>query len=73
MSTTLTPDTAAYVITKRSAYLKRQCLLGHGDSEEEAFHDAFGPKPWSPQQRRSAAACNVRKVDQFELNELLWS
>ena len=63
-----------YIITKTSGVnANRQCLLGHGETREEAFKDAYGPKPWSPQQAKSARAANVREVTEDELNEALWS
>jgi hypothetical protein len=62
-----------FIVTKPSgANPHKTCLLGHGETKDEAFEDAYGPKPWSPQQKKSAKSANYRQVNQDELNKILW-
>lgn len=46
------------------------CLLGEGDTESAAWADAFGPKPWSPSQKKSARNAWCRQVKEDELRDL---
>lgn len=46
------------------------CLLGIGNSESEAWEDAFGPKPWTPSTKRAACKAWVREVNDDEAEEL---
>ncbi len=63
-----------FIVTKPSGVNRlKTCLLGHGETKDEAFEDAYGPKPWSPQQAKSARSADYREVDQDELEDLLYS
>jgi hypothetical protein len=46
------------------------CLLGEGETEAEAWTDAFGPKPWGPSAKRAKREAWVREVSSEELEEL---
>ena len=49
-------------------------MLGWGRSEQAALEDAFGPKPWTSYQRRSARNATVRNygpLSDYELNEVI--
>jgi hypothetical protein len=63
-----------FIVTKPSgANILKTCLLGSGATKASAFEDAYGPKPWSPQQAKSAKSADFREVTEDELNELRWS
>ena len=61
-----------YIVSKPSAIHAGSCILGSGDSKPAALVDAFGPKPWSPYTKRSAADCCVREVSDEEWEKLCW-
>ena len=42
-----------YVIKKTSG-IAGVCNLGEGPTKQAAWEDAFGPKPWTPYQKKSA-------------------
>jgi len=54
-----------YVIKKVSG-ISGNCDLGEGPTEKAAWEDAFGPKPWTPYQKKSAKDAWVVKVDADE-------
>jgi hypothetical protein len=51
-----------YVI-KAVSGISGTCNLGDGPSEKEAWLDAFGPKPWSDWQKKSAKRAWCEKVE----------
>ena len=48
----------------------RNCLLGAGKSEPEAWEDAFGPAPHSNSTRLAMKRASAREVDEAEADEL---
>ena len=58
-----------FIIEKPSAISFRNCLLGQGETEKEAWEDAYGPKPWSPYVKKSAKGAWSREVTEEELYE----
>jgi hypothetical protein len=63
-----TPTT--FVVSKPSGVHAGFCILGFGPTKAKALEDAYGPKPWSPYNKRSAASACVREVTAEELEEL---
>ena len=61
-----------YIITKESGVHCGSCVLGSGDTKAEALEDAFGPKPWSSYQKKSARDACVREVTDEEADELVY-
>lgn len=43
-----------YEIQTTSAVHLGNCVLGRGNTEKEAWEDAYGPKPWSSYVKKSA-------------------
>ena len=62
-------DTDHYVVEAVSG-ISGNCFLGEGATEELAWLDAYGPKPWGPAGERSAKGAWVRKVTTTELEGL---
>lgn len=58
-----------FAITKPSA-ISGTCVLGQGATENEAWTDAYGPKPWSDFNKRSAKGANCVEVTEDELAAL---
>jgi len=54
-----------YVIKAESG-ISGLCNLGDGPTEKSAWEDAFGPKPWSDWQKKSAKKAWCVKVDSDE-------
>jgi hypothetical protein len=54
------------VVAQSGANQFRECLLGEGDTREEALTDAYGPKPWPKCAKRAI----VREVSEEELEEI---
>lgn len=46
------------------------CLLGSGDTEKEAWEDAYGPKPWTSYVKKCARGAWSREVTPEELEEI---
>jgi hypothetical protein len=65
-------NTTKYIVSKPSGVHAGSCILGTGDSKAEALADAYGPKPWSPYTKRSAASACVREVSLEEFEELVY-
>ena len=42
------------------------CFLGQGATEQQAWLDAFGPKPWTDYVKRCASKAWVRQLDEGE-------
>jgi|TARA_R110000824_G_scaffold260665_3_gene449331 hypothetical protein len=66
------PD--AFTVVVPSAINNAELMLGWGRSEQAALEDAFGPKPWTSYQRRSARNATVRNygpLSDYELNEVI--
>jgi hypothetical protein len=59
-------------IIKAESGISGICNLGEGLSEKAAWEDAFGPKPWTDYQKRSAKKCWCEKVrrNSFTINDL---
>jgi hypothetical protein len=53
-------------IIKTESGISGICNLGEGLSEKAAWEDAFGPKPWTDYQKRSAKKCWCEKVESDE-------
>ena len=49
------------------------CILGTGDTKEQALVDAYGPKPWSPYAKKSMRDACVREVTEEEFEQLMYS
>tara|TARA_R110002126_G_scaffold5288_2_gene28073 strand:- start:1284 stop:1493 length:210 start_codon:yes stop_codon:yes gene_type:complete len=49
-----------FIVTLPSAISYRQCVLGEGETKEQAMADAFGPKPW-PKIARKADCYEVTR------------
>lgn len=58
-----------FVIQKVSG-VSGNCLLGEGPTPAAAWADAFGPKPWSPGQKKSAKGAWISEVTDDELADL---
>lgn len=50
----------------------RNCLLGHGPTESEAWEDAFGPAPYTDYERRAMARAWCREIPDEEADELIY-
>lgn len=59
-----------YIIECSSAYKYTNCLLGTGDTEAEAWVNAYGPKPWTTSAKKSIKNAWVRQVSDEEVLEL---
>lgn len=44
----------------------RRCTIGSGATEEAAWLDALGPKPWSDHAKKMKKKYNCRKLDEDE-------
>ena len=53
-----------YTIEASSGVHSGNCTLGEGNTPEEAWLDALGPKPWSPQVKKMAK--NLYWVNEVE-------
>ena len=45
----------------------KQCMLGHGETEEAAWLDALGPKPWSDYTKKVKKNYSCRKLEEGEV------
>lgn len=61
-----------YIVSKQSGVHAGSCILGSGDTREAALVDAFGPRPWTQYQKKSARDACVREVDDAEFEKLVW-
>ncbi len=61
-----------YIITKPSAVHLGVCVLGSGDTKNEAMIDAFGPKPWTAWTKQNAKSAQVREVDDDECDGFIY-
>lgn len=61
-----------YIVTKQSGVHFGSCFLGSGDTKEAALVDAFGPKPWTDYQKKSARSAFVGEVTDEEEEEMRW-
>ena len=56
-----------YVIEAQSGVNPfKQCMVGHGETEEAAWLDALGPKPWSPYAKKIKKHYSCRKLEEGE-------
>jgi hypothetical protein len=56
-----------YVIEAQSGVNSfKQCTLGQGKTEEEAWLDALGPKPWSDYTKKVKKTYSCRKLEEGE-------
>ena len=60
-----------FIVSKQSAVHIGSCILGSGDTKEEALIDAYGPKPWSSYAKKSMRDANVREVSMEEFEEII--
>ena len=58
-----------FAITKPSA-ISGTCVLGQGETKKAAWEDAYGPKPWSSFNQKSARGADCIEVTEDELAEL---
>jgi hypothetical protein len=59
-----------FVVSKQSGIHAGSCILGSGDTKDEALIDAYGPKPWTPYQKRSMRDARIREVTSEEFESL---
>jgi hypothetical protein len=64
--------TIKFIVSKPSGVHAGSCILGVGNTKAEALTDAYGPKPWTPYVKRSAASACVRAVTLEEFEELVY-
>jgi hypothetical protein len=56
-----------YVIEAQSGVnMFRNCTIGSGATEEEAWLDALGPKPWSDYTKKLKKKYTCRKLEEGE-------
>ena len=57
-----------FIVSKQSGIHAGSCILGTGDTKQEALVDAYGPTPWSPYAKKSMRDACVREVslEEFE-------
>jgi hypothetical protein len=60
-------NTNMWVIEATSGAHSGACVLGEGATEASAWADAFGPKPWTPYQKRAAKAAWARQLEDGEI------
>lgn len=48
----------------------RNCLIGDGLTEAEAWANAYGPKPWTPYVKKCACNAWAREVTADEFEEI---
>jgi hypothetical protein len=60
------PAGTMFVVSKPSGVHAGSCVLGAAKTEESALIDAFGPKPWTAYQKKSARTACVREVTMEE-------
>lgn len=63
------PKLKMFAILKPSA-ISGTCVLGQGDTANEAWLDAYGPKPWSSYSKMSAKDAFLVEVTQDELDTM---
>ena len=60
-----------YVIETPSGAHYGNCTIGSGETEKEAWLDAYGPKPWTPYVKKCAKGAWAREVsDPLEIEWL---
>jgi hypothetical protein len=59
-----------WVIESESGASYGTNIVGDGKTEEEAWEDAFGPKPWSPSQKQVAKKAWSREITMSEYDEI---
>ena len=62
-----------YIVSKQSGAHIGSCILGTGDTKEEALVDAFGPRPWSDWNKKSERTSCCREVTDEEFEEIVYS
>ena len=68
-SQTTTTMNQVFIIEAESA-ISGNCLLGEGNTEAEAWEEAFGPKPWTPYVTRTAKKAWCREVSFAQAEEI---
>ena len=58
-----------FIIESQSG-IQGTCLQGEGETEQQAWEDAFGPKPWTKWQKKCAKNSWSREVSEEELENL---
>jgi hypothetical protein len=66
-------QTSKFIVSKPSGIHAGSCILGTGESKSKALEDAFGPKPWTPYQKRSANTACVREVSLEEFEQIVYA
>jgi hypothetical protein len=59
-----------FIIETPSGARAGNCLIGSGNTEKEAWLDAYGPKPWTPYVKRCARQAWAREVTLEEFEQL---
>ena len=60
-----------YVI-KAVSSISGNCTLGDGLTEKEAWEDAYGPRPWSDCQKKSAKKAWCEEIESKEDIRYSW-
>ena len=55
-----------FIIEAESARAFHTCILGSGETEKEAWQDAYGPKPWTPYIRKCARKAWARELSEAD-------
>jgi len=64
--------TTKFIVSKQSGVHAGSCILGSGDTKEDALIDAYGPKPWSPYNKKSMRDSCVREVSLEEYERIMY-
>jgi hypothetical protein len=59
-----------FIVSKFSGIHAGSCIIGTGDTKQQALEDAYGPKPWSPYAKKSMRDACVREVSMEEYEEI---
>ena len=62
-----------FIVSKQSGVHAGSCILGSGDTKEQALIDAYGPKPWTPYAKKSMRDACVREVSLEEFEEIMYN
>ena len=52
--------------TQSGVNMFKTCCIGAGNTEEEAWFDALGPKPWSDYTKKIKKQYSCRKLEEGE-------
>ena len=62
-----------FIVSKQSGVHAGSCIIGSGDTKEDALIDAYGPKPWTPYAKKSMKDACVREVSLEEYEEIMYN